>query len=142
LDAGTFSGDIVEVRGVAAHDDTEGHHAIHLAPDDAAARCQRNLETAGNSDQLDIVVGDAAVGASHARDLKLVARFKKDTGINVKLVPHPSASDASYQQLARAFSSKSSSIDVAMLRAVTDTIPRSIQPAEALVRTMRDKDRY
>jgi len=63
-------------------------------------------------------VGDAAVGASHARDLKLVARFQKDTGIKVKLVPHPSASDASYQQLARAFSSKSSSIDVMMLDVV------------------------
>jgi trehalose/maltose transport system substrate-binding protein len=60
-------------------------------------------------------VGDAAVGSSHKRDLRLVARFKRDTGINVKLVPHPSASDASYQQLARAFGSKSSSIDVAML---------------------------
>ncbi len=63
-------------------------------------------------------VGDAAVGSSHIRDLKLVARFKKDTGINVKLVPHPSASDASYSQLARAFSSKSSSIDVMMLDVV------------------------
>ena len=63
-------------------------------------------------------VGDAAVGASHKRDLKLVARFKKDTGINVNLVPHPSASDASYSQLARAFGSKSSSIDVAMLDVV------------------------
>ena len=60
-------------------------------------------------------VGDAAVGASHKRDLKLVAKWNKDTGMKVKLVPHPSASDASYQQLARAFGSKSSSIDVAML---------------------------
>jgi len=60
-------------------------------------------------------VGDAAVGSSHKRDLLLVARFKRDTGINVKLVPHPSASDASYQQLARAYGSKSSSIDVAMI---------------------------
>jgi trehalose/maltose transport system substrate-binding protein len=63
-------------------------------------------------------VGDAAVGSSHKRDLLLVARFKKDTGINVNLVPHPSASDASYSQLARAFGSKSSSIDVAMLDVV------------------------
>ncbi len=63
-------------------------------------------------------VGDAAVGSSHKRDLLLVARFKRDTGINVNLVPHPSASDASYSQLARAFSSKSSSIDVAMLDVV------------------------
>ena len=53
-------------------------------------------------------VGDAAVGNSHKRDLKLVARFQKDTGIKVNLVPHPAASDASYSQLARAFSSKSS----------------------------------
>jgi trehalose/maltose transport system substrate-binding protein len=63
-------------------------------------------------------VGDAAVGSSHKRDLKLVARFRKDTGINVKLVPHPSASDASYSQLARNFSAKSSSIDVMMLDVV------------------------
>ena len=63
-------------------------------------------------------VGDAAVGASHKRDLKLVARFSKDTGIKVKLVPHPSASDAAYQQLARNFGSKSSSIDVMMLDVV------------------------
>src|SRR6185503_842229 len=48
----------------------------------------------------------------------LVARFQKDTGIKVNLVPHPSASDASYSQLARAFGSKSSSIDVMMLDVV------------------------
>jgi trehalose/maltose transport system substrate-binding protein len=63
-------------------------------------------------------VGDNAVGKSHKRDLALVARFQKDTGIKVKLVPHPSASDAAYSQLARNFSSKSSSIDVAMLDVV------------------------
>lgn len=33
-------------------------------------------------------------------------------------------------------------IDVAMLRAVTDTSPPSTQPADQLVRTMRDGDRY
>jgi len=63
-------------------------------------------------------VGDAAVGSSHQRDLNLVARFQKDTGMKVKLVPHPSASDQSYSQLARTFSSKSSSIDVMMLDVV------------------------
>jgi trehalose/maltose transport system substrate-binding protein len=63
-------------------------------------------------------IGDNAVGASHKRDLALVARFKKDTGINVKLVPHPSASDAAYAQLARNFSAKSSAIDVMMLDVV------------------------
>jgi trehalose/maltose transport system substrate-binding protein len=60
-------------------------------------------------------VGDAAVGNSHVRDQNLVAQFSKQTGIKVKLVPHPSASDASYSQLARNFSSHSSSIDVMML---------------------------
>jgi trehalose/maltose transport system substrate-binding protein len=63
-------------------------------------------------------VGDAAVGKSHTRDVKLVAKFSKDTGIKVNLVPHPSASDAAYQQLARNFGSKSSSIDVMMLDVV------------------------
>jgi trehalose/maltose transport system substrate-binding protein len=60
-------------------------------------------------------VGDAAVGSSHKRDLKLVARFQKDTGIKVSLVPHPSGSDAAYSQLARAYGSKSSKPDVAMI---------------------------
>ena len=59
-------------------------------------------------------IGDS-VGGSHNRDLALAKRFTKDTGIKVKVVPHPTASDASYSQLARVFSSKSSSFDVAML---------------------------
>ena len=62
-------------------------------------------------------IGDS-VGGSHNRDLALAKRFTKDTGIKVKVVPHPAASDASYSQLARAFSSKSSSIDVAMIDVV------------------------
>ena len=48
----------------------------------------------------------------------LAQRFTKDTGIKVNVVPHPAASDASYSQLVRAFSSKSNSIDVAMLDVV------------------------
>jgi trehalose/maltose transport system substrate-binding protein len=60
-------------------------------------------------------VGDAAVGNSHVRDQNLVAQFSKQTGIKVKLVPHPSNGTDAYQQLARNFSSHSSSIDVAML---------------------------
>ncbi|HSC51750.1 MAG TPA: ABC transporter substrate-binding protein [Gaiellaceae bacterium] len=62
-------------------------------------------------------VGDS-VGNGHVRDLALAKRFTKDTGIKVSVVPHPSASDASYSQLARAFSAKSSSIDVAMIDVV------------------------
>jgi trehalose/maltose transport system substrate-binding protein len=59
-------------------------------------------------------VGDS-VGNGHVRDTALAKQFTKNTGIKVTVVPHPSASDQSYAQLARAFSSKSSSIDVAML---------------------------
>ena len=57
-------------------------------------------------------VGDS-VGGGHQRDLALAKRFSADTGIKVSVVPHPAASDASYSQLARAFSTHSSSIDVA-----------------------------
>src|SRR5580765_4494085 len=62
-------------------------------------------------------VGDS-VGNGHVRDTALAKRFTKDTGIKVTVVPHPAASDQSYAQLARAFSSKSSSIDVAMIDVV------------------------
>jgi trehalose/maltose transport system substrate-binding protein len=62
-------------------------------------------------------VGDS-VGGGHVRDAALAKRFSQDTGIKVKVVPHPAASDASYSQLVRAFSSKSSSIDVAMIDVV------------------------
>ncbi|MGZ4338704.1 MAG: ABC transporter substrate-binding protein [Gaiellaceae bacterium] len=63
-------------------------------------------------------IADNAVGSSHTRDVRLAAQFKKSTGINVKVVPHPVASDAAYAQLARAFSSHSSSIDVMMMDVV------------------------
>ena len=63
-------------------------------------------------------IGDNAVGSSHTRDVRLAAKFTAQTGIKVKVVPHPVASDAAYAQLARAFSSHSSSIDVAMLDVV------------------------
>jgi trehalose/maltose transport system substrate-binding protein len=62
-------------------------------------------------------VGDS-VGNGHVRDMALAKRFTKDTGIKVTVVPHSPASDAAYSQLARAFSSKSSSIDVAMIDVV------------------------
>jgi trehalose/maltose transport system substrate-binding protein len=60
-------------------------------------------------------LGDGPVGKSHTRDKLLVAKFSKDTGIKVKLVPHPADSSASYSQLARTFSAKSSAFDVMML---------------------------
>jgi trehalose/maltose transport system substrate-binding protein len=62
-------------------------------------------------------VGDS-VGNGHVRDMRLAKRFTHDTGIKVSVVPHPPASDAAYSQLARAFSAKSSSIDVAMIDVV------------------------
>jgi trehalose/maltose transport system substrate-binding protein len=63
-------------------------------------------------------VGDNAVGGSHTRDVALAKRFQQDTGIQVKVVPHPAASDASYSQLARNFSAHSSAFDVVMIDVV------------------------
>jgi len=63
-------------------------------------------------------LGDGPVGKSHTRDKMLVAQFQKDTGVKVKLVPHPVDSGASYAQLARTFSSRSSAFDVVMLDVV------------------------
>jgi trehalose/maltose transport system substrate-binding protein len=62
-------------------------------------------------------VGDS-VGDGNKRDTALATRFSKDTGIKVTVNPHPAASDQSYAQLARAFSTHSSSIDVAMIDVV------------------------
>jgi ABC-type glycerol-3-phosphate transport system substrate-binding protein len=62
-------------------------------------------------------VGDS-VGDGNKRDVALAKRFSKDTGIKVSVTPHPAASDQSYAQLVRAFSQKSSSIDVAMIDVV------------------------
>jgi trehalose/maltose transport system substrate-binding protein len=62
-------------------------------------------------------IGDN-IGLTHTRDLKLAARFSKDTGIKVKVVAHPAASTDAYAQLARNFSSHSSSVDVAMFDVV------------------------
>ena len=62
-------------------------------------------------------IGDS-VGGGHTRDTALATRFTKDTGIKVKVVPHPTASDASYSQLARVFTSHGSSFDVAMIDVV------------------------
>jgi trehalose/maltose transport system substrate-binding protein len=63
-------------------------------------------------------LGDGPVGKSHTRDQLLVAKFSKDTGIKVKLVPHPADSSASYSQLARTFSANSSAFDVVMIDVV------------------------
>jgi trehalose/maltose transport system substrate-binding protein len=62
-------------------------------------------------------IGDN-IGLTHQRDLKLVARFQRDTGIKVNLIAHPAQSTDAYAQLARNFSSHSSSVDVAMLDVV------------------------
>jgi trehalose/maltose transport system substrate-binding protein len=97
--------------------------ATHAAPSKAAAIAPPKVANAAAikrkyHGQKITFVGDAAVGSSHKRDLKLVARFQRDTGIKVTLVPHPSGSDAAYAQLARAFGSKSSKPDVMMLDVV------------------------
>jgi trehalose/maltose transport system substrate-binding protein len=59
-----------------------------------------------------------SVGADHQRDQALAARFTKDTGIKVNLIPHSTKSDQAYAQLARDFATKSSNFDVAMIDVV------------------------
>ena len=61
-------------------------------------------------------IGDN-IGLTHKRDLALAARFTKDTGSRSRS-SRPAASTDSYAQLARLFSSKSSSVDVMMLDVV------------------------
>ena len=101
--------------------------SIAAAGSGTAARGQRTLEAAAPKvpngkalrrkfgGQRITFIGDAAVGKSHTRDEMLVARFTRDTGIRVRLIPHPSGSGAAYAQLARIFGSRSSSADVMML---------------------------
>jgi trehalose/maltose transport system substrate-binding protein len=62
-------------------------------------------------------IGDN-IGNTHTRDLKLAAQFTHDTGIKVKVEPHPAQSTDAYSQLARLFSSHSSSADVVMMDVV------------------------
>jgi trehalose/maltose transport system substrate-binding protein len=62
-------------------------------------------------------IGDN-IGLTHQRDMKLAKRFTRDTGIKVNVVAHPAASTDAYAQLARNFSSHSSSVDVAMFDVV------------------------
>ncbi len=80
-------------------------------------------------------LGDGPVGKSHTRDVNLVAKFSKDTGIKVKLVPHPADSSASYSQLARTFSSNSSAFDVVMIDVVwTGAFAPYLYPLQRVLR--------
>ena len=62
-------------------------------------------------------IGDN-IGKTHTRDLNFAKKFTHDTGIKVKVEAHPAASTDAYAQLARLFSSHSSSADVAMFDVV------------------------
>jgi trehalose/maltose transport system substrate-binding protein len=62
-------------------------------------------------------IGDN-IGLTHQRDLKFAARFTRDTGIKVKVIAHPASGTDAYAQLARNFSSHSSSVDLVMLDVV------------------------
>src|SRR5690242_7352103 len=102
------------VAAAATHRAAQSGQAAAVAPPPVPNAAAIKAKYGGQSITF---VGDS-VGNSHKRDLLLASRFTKDTGIKVNVVPHPAASDASYSQLARAFSSQSSSIDVAMIDVV------------------------
>src|SRR5579859_5787975 len=69
-------------------------------------------------------LGDNAIGGSHTRDLALAREFTRNTGVIVKVVPHPV--DDSYGQLVNAFRTRSSVFDVVMLDVV---YPGALAPA-------------
>ena len=100
--------------GVATAGTAKATKSAAMAPPKVANAAAIKAKYGGQSITF---VGDS-VGGGHQRDTALATEFSKDTGIKVKVVPHPAASDASYSQLARAFSSHSSSIDVAMIDVV------------------------
>ncbi|HEX7626415.1 MAG TPA: ABC transporter substrate-binding protein [Gaiellaceae bacterium] len=100
--------------GVATAGTTKVTKSAAMAPPKVANAAAVKAKYGGQSITF---VGDS-VGGGHQRDTALASEFSKDTGIKVKVVPHPAASDASYSQLARTFSSHSSSIDVAMIDVV------------------------
>ena len=66
---------------------------------------------------------------------ELVARAEAGERVQISRRGHPVVE-------LRAVARPRKPVDVAMLRAVTDTIPPGTQPAERLVRAMRDQDRY
>jgi trehalose/maltose transport system substrate-binding protein len=103
---------VVAAAGTAA---TEGAAAPAVKPPKVANAAAIKAKYGGTSLTF---LGDGPVGKSHTRDKLLVAKFSADTGIKVKLVPHPADSSASYSQLARTFSGKSSAFDVVMLDVV------------------------
>jgi len=112
--AGVVGLTALAVLGIAAAGTQQRAGAAAVAPPPVANAAAIKKAYGG---QTITFVGDS-VGNSHKRDLMLAQRFTKDTGIKIKVVPHPAASDASYSQLVRAFSSKSDSIDVAMIDVV------------------------
>ncbi|HEX6506769.1 MAG TPA: ABC transporter substrate-binding protein [Chloroflexota bacterium] len=61
-------------------------------------------------------LGDNAIGDSHLRDVALAAEFARDTGVTVKVVPHPV--DNSYSQLVNTFRAHSATFDVVMIDVV------------------------
>jgi trehalose/maltose transport system substrate-binding protein len=106
---------VVVAVGTAGTAATEGAAATAVKPPKVANAAAIKAKYGGTSLTF---LGDGPVGKSHTRDKLLVAKFSADTGIKVKLVPHPADSSASYSQLARTFSGKSSAFDVVMLDVV------------------------
>ncbi len=102
----------------AATTEQAGRRAHVRGRDDGAAGAERGGDQGEVRRSVDHV--RRRLGRRRARRATRRSRrsSRQQTGIKVKVVPHPAASDASYSQLARAFSSHSSSIDVAMIDVV------------------------
>jgi trehalose/maltose transport system substrate-binding protein len=83
--------------------------------DNTPAPTVPNAAAAKQFSGANITFNGDSVGGSTAIDNALAAQFTKDTGINVKVIPHPSSSDDYYASLQRIFQGQSGEIDVMML---------------------------
>jgi trehalose/maltose transport system substrate-binding protein len=103
--AGTSAG-ATTTAGATATAASVGNTPAPTVPNAAQAKQYSGATITFNGD---------TVGGSTAIDQALAAQFTKDTGITVKVIPHPSSSDDYYASLQRIFQGQSGEIDVMML---------------------------
>jgi prevent-host-death family protein len=80
-------------------------------------------------------MSDVNLAEAKAHLSELVARAEAGEAIQISRRGKPAVE-------LRAVSRSRKAVDIAMLRSVTASLPRSSQSSEDLVRTLRDEDRY
>lgn len=89
---------------------------LNSVPVPAVPNAQEAKKYAGTT--ITYVGNNGGLGLGTSTEAALTAQFTKDTGINVKIIPHPSASDDYYAYLQRIFQGQSDQIDVMILDVV------------------------